>query len=322
MQVKKLLNKPVPPPQILSKKEDRVIFTVSVSIAFVFWCLVKLSQTYTVTKDVAINYVLPANKMLVEQPPQVLKIIMEGIGWDLVYESFYKSYVKINIEINNFYSTFINTPELMTKVESQIERFSLKRISPEYLMIRLEERIAKKVPIRLNLEANIPSQYYIKEEINLIPDSVIIYGIASSLDSVDYWETEPLVIKGVIESVESSVKIKPSNNQLIDVEMIDVEVFIPIERLAEKKFFVPVIIKNYSGRDNVRIFPNKIQLQISIGLSDFDKLDESKFVAEVDMINTETGTANNTLPISIPSYPSYVRAIYFSPKSVEYFILK
>lgn len=144
MQVKKLLNKPVPPPQILSKKEDRVIFTVSVSIAFVFWCLVKLSQTYTVTKDVAINYVLPANKMLVEQPPQVLKIIMEGIGWDLVYESFYKSYVKINIEINNFYSTFINTPELMTKVESQIERFSLKRISPEYLMIRLEERIAKK----------------------------------------------------------------------------------------------------------------------------------------------------------------------------------
>lgn len=172
------------------------------------------------------------------------------------------------------------------------------------------------------MEANIPSQYYIKEEINLIPDSVIIYGIASSLDSVDYWETEPLVIKGVIESVESSVKIKPSNNQLIDVEMIDVEVFIPIERLAEKKFFVPVIIKNYSGRDNVRIFPNKIQLQISIGLSDFDKLDESKFVAEVDMINTETGTANNTLPISIPSYPSYVRAIYFSPKSVEYFILK
>lgn len=322
MQVKKLLTRPEKTPQTLSKKEDRAIFTISVSIAFIFWCLVKLSQPYAITKDIAINYIMPSNKIFVEQPPQALTGTLEGSGWDLMSKSFYIHDSKIDIEINNRYSTFINTSELITKVESQIEPFSLKRISPEYLMISLEEKVAKRIPIRLNLEANISTQYYIKENMKLIPDSITIYGIESSIDSINYWETEALVVKDASENIEKKIKLKESYNYLIEVEALDIEVFIPIERLAEKKFFVPVIIKNYSGKDNVRIFPNKIQLQISIGLSDFDKLDESKFVAEVDMINTETGTANNTLPISIPSYPSYVRAIYFSPKSVEYFILK
>jgi YbbR domain-containing protein len=322
MQAKKLLIRSEKTPPILSKKEDRAIFTISVSIAFIFWGLVKLSQPYAITKDIAINYIMPSDKIFAELPPQSLVGTVEGTGWDLISKSFYAHNYQVDIEINNRYSTFINTSELITKVESQIEPFSLKRISPEYLMISLEEKVAKKVPIRLNLEANISTQYYIKEDIIITPDSIIIYGIKSSIDSINHWETEPLIIKNASKNIEIKIKIKPSYNHLIEVEVLDVEVFVPIERLAEKKFFVPVIIKNYSGKDSIKIFPKKIQLQIAIGLSDFDKLDESKFVAEVDMTDAEVGTGNNTLPIYVPNYPTYVRAIHFSPKSVEYFILK
>ncbi len=322
MQVKKLLIKSEKIPQVLSKKEDRAIFTISVSIAFVFWGLVKLSQPYAITKDIAINYIMPADKIFVELPPQSLTGNVEGTGWDLVSKSFYTHNAQVDIEINNRYSTFINTSELITKVESQIEPFSLKRISPEYLMISLAEKVAKKVPIRLDLDANISTQYYIKENIKLTPDSITIYGVRSSMDSINYWKTELLVIKNASENVVTKIKIKPSHNHLIEVKDLDIEVIVPVERLAEKKFFVPVIIKNYSGKDSVRIFPKKIQLQIAVGLSDFAQLDESKFVAEVDMNDAEVGTGNNTLPIYMPNHPAYVRSIYFSPKSVEYFILR
>ncbi|MEM6698721.1 MAG: hypothetical protein AAF599_10020, partial [Bacteroidota bacterium] len=109
----------------------------------------------------------------------------------------------------------------------------------------------------------------------------------------------------------------PENKQL-NIEPLIIEANISVEKYTDKKFFVPVEIKN--AKDSIKIFPKQIQLSVTVGVSAYDDLNAKDFTAEIDLSKAVEGS--NNIPISITKQPESAQQIHFSPKAVEYFILK
>ncbi len=319
MRIKKIINNTRAAFGVSESKQDRAVLIVCIGIASVFWFFVKLSQIYSIDVEVGLDYVIPINKVFSEIPPQKVIATLEGTGWDLL-PSYFKN-IETSVEIDVM-RRYINTSDLNTKISSSIDELglSLKRVNPDYLVLSLQDQSSKKVPIQLNSQITVAPQHYIKDSILLFPDSVIASGPKSLIDSLFYWETYPFKLDNLHKNTQQVIFLSSDENSLIQLDTNTTTVTISVEQVAEKKLFVPIRVKNYT--DSLRIFPSKIQLSVSVGLSDFDLITEKDFVVEVDMKDIENAQANNTAPIQVSQYPTIVRALRFSPKSVEYFKIK
>ena len=76
-------------------QEDRAMLITCIGIAFVFWILVKLSQTYPTVKPIMLNIEMPEDKCLLEMPPDDVEAELRGTGWDLMLEHFYHSRIPV-----------------------------------------------------------------------------------------------------------------------------------------------------------------------------------------------------------------------------------
>lgn len=304
---------------VSDSKQDRAVLFICIGIALVFWAFVKLSQIYAIDVEVGLSYQVPEGEAFLEAPPKKIIATLEGTGWDLLSPYFNKMSTAVEIDVMRRY---ISSSDLSTKISSSVEDFglSLKRVNPDYLVLSLQEASSKKVPIELNSQLKIAAQHYIRDSIIIVPDSVLVSGPQSLIDSLQVWETQLLELNNLDKPTTRIVSLANSYGNLIQLDTNEVTVTIQVEQVAEKKLFVPIRIKNYE--DSLRIFPNKIQLNVSVGLSDFYIIKTEDFVVEVDMKDIDINPENNSVPIQVTQYPTSVRALHFSPKSVEYFKVK
>ena len=63
-------------------KEDRATLLACIGIAFVFWLLIKLSQTYRTEKQVLFQFEIPSDKALASVAPEDMTVQLQGTGWD------------------------------------------------------------------------------------------------------------------------------------------------------------------------------------------------------------------------------------------------
>ena len=126
------------------------------------------------------------------------------------------------------------------------------------------------------------------------------------------------MIKNLIEDITVALPLEEPDNGQLKVDPVQIEVNISVEKYTEKKFFVPVEIKN--AEDSSKIFPKQIQLSGTVGVTAYDHLNAKDFTAEIDLFKAVEGS--NNIPIQITKQPKAAQRIHFSPKAVEYFILK
>jgi len=305
--------------RLTETKKDRAILMTCIGIAFVFWVLVKLSQPYTSKCEILLDYDLPDDKVLRETPPQKIVATIKGTGWDLFKEYQNNSGRKVKIEVYEN-RNYLNINELTNNINSVIDNKDLEvqQLSPDFIIVNLDKKIFKKVAIRLVDSSTIADQHFLTDSIQLSQDSVLIAGPESVVNQFNYWETSELDFKEIKEDILIPLLLKSPQNGQVEIEPLKVDATISVEKYTEKKIFVPIEIKN--AKDSITIFPKQIQLSVTVGVSAYDSLNAKKFIAEIDLDKAVEGS--NNIPIRITKQPESAQKIHFSPKAVEYFILK
>lgn len=305
--------------RLTETKKDRAILMTCIGIAFVFWILVKLSQPYTSECEILLDYDLPDDKVLRETPPQNIVATIKGNGWDLFKEYRHNGEREVKIDILED-RNYLDINELTNNINKVLNNKDLEvqQLSPNFIMVNLDKKIFKKVPIRLIDSSTIADQHFLTDSIRLSQDSAIISGPESVVNQFTFWETTPLDVKDIKEDILVSLLLKSPENGQLDIEPLKVDANVSVEKYTEKKFFVPVEIKN--AEDSIKIFPKQIQLSITVGVSAYDALNAKDFTAEIDLSKAVEGS--NNIPINITKQPESAQRIHFSPKAVEYFILK
>lgn len=301
--------------------KDRNILIICIGIAFFFWLIVKLSKEYETHKHVAAAYTIPADLAFSRMPPGEFTAELEGSGWDLLYEYFINGDATVQFDLSQQQSFDLNRPEIESKIKSSLSsRVKITDLDYDYLQLALEQKVQKKVPLVFNQKINLEPGFQQLGYVGLQPDSVLVVGPSSLLDTISSWPLNVIKIPLLKSNFEETVALKMPVKKEITIKPTEILLSVVVEQLTEKSFFIPVTVKN--APDSIKIFPDKIRINSTIGLSEYNSLQPLDFIIEADLKDASLNSESNTVPLSLTKQPDYIEAVNFSPKSVEYFIVR
>ena len=302
-------------------KSDRAILIICISIALIFWLLVKLSQSFDTVYEVKINYSLPEGKAFVQVPPAKIEATLNGRGWDLLYYFLGKQQAEIALKLSNLENQTFSASQLKDRIRAGASSVEIKNLDYDYISVKLEDQAAKKIPVRLDHQLTFAEGIQLKKAPTLMPDSVELSGPASAVTELTEWLTQPLILSDLKSDYKAPLKLKtPLQEGPIRIRPTEVEVSIEIEQYTERSLFVPLSILN--APDSLQIFPENIRVNCVVGLSQYNAVNDSLFRLEADLKGIPLNASNNTVPVQLTRFPDFVQNIQFSPQSVEFFIVK
>jgi len=301
--------------------KDRAILMSCIGIALFFWLLVKLSQNYSMSKEVVVNIQTPVNKALATAPPKNVRVELTGSGWQLLGEHFASPRIALSYDANDVDEISISRGQLQQDIQKKLSSGALRiaNISHDNIYILLEEKVHKKVPVTLSHRLAFAPEFQIKDPVILSPDSVLISGPGTLIDSIKSWPTDSLIASDLKNDIKMELALKQPPAGVL-LETYKTKVFVEVETYTAKSLFIPLTIIN--APDSVRVFPDRIKLECTVGLSFYSAVDASGFVLEVDLGEASSAGGKNTTPIVLKRAPDFVKNIRFTPKAVEFFIFK
>jgi hypothetical protein len=302
-------------------KEDRAILLACIGIAFVFWLLVKLSQPYRAQKQVYIIAAIDENVAFAKLPPNNIAAEIEGTGWDLMFDFFNRSSVRLYFDLTNSTNLNLSAGQLRAAIKQNLSSTDLKVIDVNYdnINLKLEQRVDRKLPVRVKDSLTFADEYQLMEKISVTPDTVMLSGPYSLVTPLEYWPTLPIILDQLNASVTKIVDLEPVPDE-IKISNQTATVAINVEPFTEKTMYVPIDVIN--APDSLKIFPDKVTVACKLGLSKYDQVSYRDFRAEVDLKDISLNTPHNTVPIVLKKSPSFVKGLYHTPKSAKFFIVE
>jgi hypothetical protein len=303
-------------------KFSNILFFVT--IAALFWLLIKLSANYTVTEPLTIDIKDAPADLVVVDGSQELKVTLSTSGFELL-NYYFKPASKRKVDISleevplhkdseGTYSFSISyAKEKVAKylaIEPSEVSFDENRIS-----IRMERLDSLKVKVMPNIDISYEKQYNRHGRIQIKPDSITIYGPKSKLKEIDNIYTESISLKNISSNIDINVPLHPE--EMINFDSKEVNIKINVEKYTEA--IANVKIENNSDK-KLRLFPDKVKIKYIVSLTDYNIIKDNSFIISID--TADIFSENNFLPVYLIDYPSNTRIISIEPKEVEYIIIE
>lgn len=302
-------------------RQDRAILMMCIGIALVFWLLVKLSQTYRSEKSIILSFRIPQDQAFAQAPPEDMVIEMEGTGWDLMFEFFASSSLRLQYDLLDQKQISLSRNQLRSDIQDAFFSRDLQVVEINYdrLDLTLEEKITKKVPVVLKQSVEPASEHQLRRPPLVNPDSIRVTGPISMVNNLDNWATDSLILAKVKNNTQVTVRLSNAPPEL-QIQPLTVDVDVRVEQITQKSLFVPLQVVNAS--DSVQIFPRQISVTCILGISLYDRITQQDFGFQVDMATADADPSYNTIPIELVRQPDSVRNIQFTPKAAKYFIVE
>lgn len=302
---------------------DRGMLLASMSISLIFWVFVKLSKTYPAQQDFPLRYELVDDRSFLDTPPEVLRVDLEGKGWDLLYFYLFHKIEPFQFDAGAFPSGMIERWYLLERVGALLAPYGLKplQIDQDYIRVSSEKMVNVLLPVRLEKTLEYAPGFHAREPYEIIPDSVQVQGPESLVKTLEFWPTDTGRIGPLRENVRVPLPMEGYHLKALQVAPETAELSLEVEPVVEKVFqFVPVQVKNAPG--SFRIFPPSVQVTCVVGMKDYDQIDASDFLIEADLASARPGSSENTVALRVGPLPASVESIWISPQSVAYFLEK
>lgn len=303
-------------------KFSNILFFVT--IAALFWLLIKLSANYTVTEPLTIDIKDAPADLVVVDGSQELKVTLSTSGFELL-NYYFKPASKRKVDISleevplhkdseGTYSFSISyAKEKVAKylaIEPSEVSFDENRIS-----VRMEQLDSLRVKVMPNIDISYEKQYNRHGRIQIKPDSITIYGPKSKLKEIDNIYTESISLKNISSNIDINVPLHPE--EMINFDSKEVNIKINVEKYTEA--IANVKIENNSDK-KLRLFPDKVKIKYIVSLTDYNIIKDNSFIISID--TADIFSENNFLPVYLIDYPSNTRIISIEPKEVEYIIIE
>jgi len=120
----------------------------------------------------------------------------------------------------------------------------------------------KKVPVTSRVSVSCRPQYMETTELQLIPDSVLVYGNTDELQAVTTVTTRALTLSRVDKSLRGYVPLETRRG--VRVEPSSVEYHVPVARYVEQRFTVDLSTANVPAGKQLILLPSKLEVTCRI----------------------------------------------------------
>ncbi len=315
--------------KVYFKNDKRVAaYLVCVAIATVFWFLNALSKTYTVKIVAPVEYVnLPNNKTLANNLPEKFEMTVRAHGFTILRRkliillepiSFNVNEMTNNRMLENKKTSFaFPTRQFLTELSYQLSNdMEILSMTPDTLFFSYGQMGQKRVKVRPIVTVNLKKQYQISGEITTEPNTVVVNGPQSMLDTLQFVATKPNEFNAVDESIHVKAGISPAKELFYDPQ--SVEIVVPVEEYTEAQLFVQVTLTDAPANVKVKLFPAKVKVSFLVGLSRFSEIHPEDFKLAVSYSDIEGGMQR--LRIKTASAPAFLYDVKINTEEIEYLI--
>lgn len=284
-----------------------VPFIVCILIAAVLWVTREMGKTYQEKLSVSLNYVnMPKSLSIISQIPYELNVVVESTGWGLVKHYLFDE-KKISIDVSEIENA--NIAALDTKDERIIshlgEQLKILEIFPEEITFYFEKIHSKKVPVYVPMSITYEQQYEANGKVVVEPDSIIVYGSQSVIDTIKNVQTELFVKKKQKESFADSISLIPKKNVSYSSEKVVVSA--QVEKFTEQTVVIPITLINApADKVAIHLLREKVSISFLVGLSNAQTYFPTDFEAVADY---QQQTSLGVIPVEIIRYPEFVRIV-------------
>ena len=304
------------------------VFIVCLFISAFIWFLIVLSkETNTIIEYPVVFENNPRNLVLIDQSDSVLSLNVSSGSVELITLKYLSSRNPVKIDLKDIklsreddvITAQISTQDIARKL---INRMSVPEdhvtVTPEFIILQFEAITGTKVKVVPNLLLEFEKQYQLSQELQVIPDSVIIVGAGDVIQKMGSIETETKDIKNINQSQTVNVPlILPDKASGLKVIPETVNVVLTVDKFTESSIEIPVYC--VPPDMGIKTFPEVVKITYFVTLENFNRIDKEMFHANV-VYQKEQPVEK--LKVNLLQYPSFIKIIKIEPEEVEFLVIK
>lgn len=309
-----------------SKKIPKTFISFLVT-SFFIWLLITFSKEYTAIISFPVNYNnIDQNKLLREEPIKDIDFSVKASGFKILRAKL--SNKKINLESSNLNRKGSTKFYLLPKNQfSKIQRqlFSgveLQEVMQDTIYLNLGVLASKKLKLLPDLEIGYHIGYDLIGEINVSPDSIVVSGPKSTLDTIQNIRLKKLVLNDVKSDFNFDVPILESNTEKnLKINITEATITGKVDKFTEGNIKVPFAINNLPKNMNLTILQEEVEVIFVVALSNFAKVSAASFKVECDFEMSQKNNLGYLIP-KVVSQPNFVKSIRVIPSEIDFLIQK
>lgn len=302
--------------------KDVLSFLAFLLLSATFWFVNALNKDRELTISIPLEYTdVPKNLMFERELPTEVAVKVKDLGvnlWTYMRKKPEPVHVKFeegNSEKGSF--NISNLQLLSLASERLLPSTSILLINPENINTTYVRLYSRKLPVRLNSEISLESQYMFCKPIEVIPEEVEVYGPRIILNKLTELHTEKLEIKNLKDTIIRFISIKPIKSVQYSVDKIKVKAC--AEMFTEKTVSLPVQIINNPDNISIISFPAEVKVIFNISVQNFNSFQNSDIHVVIDFNEIRKGDLKKKRLKIINNKP-YISNIRIQPEEVEFLL--
>jgi hypothetical protein len=305
------------------------MFLIFLLISTLLWFLAQLDEVYVTSISYPVEYRdMPQDKLVVGDLPSQIELEIKGEGFKLLEYQFSNALNPLLLHVNAYNLQtaedgdspryYIVTQSAATRISQQLSQsIEILDITPDTLFFEFAKKVSRSLPIRPNISYSFEKQMMLRDEIKIEPDSVVVSGPNSVLDTVEYIPTKRKSFGNLESTLQTRIGLQKSHDQL-ELSTRKVNLTIPVERYTEGELQKEIQVINQPDSVVVRTFPRTVTITYLVGLSRYEQVIPELFKAVVDYRDIKED--REKLKVRIENAPGYLKSYTYNPREVEYII--
>ncbi len=301
-------------------KKKIPLLIISIAFSVIIWGSISLSEEYYANVNVPLRVVgFPNGFAIGSEIPENITIKLRGIGWKLFAVNIGKE-VTYNISVNGDSGFMqIKLMDHLTDNRWMLSELDIIDIVPNSLSFMIERRVKKKLPIVADLNLEFKVGYGLAKEVVLEPDSVLIDGPQSVVNSLTEIKTKEIKLSSLDKLIIKNIGFIYLPGTSYGTRFVSVN--LDIQRIVDKQFDdIDVEVLDVPPDRDVILLPNKISCSVRGGIEILGKLEKDQFRAFVFYRDVVLDTLGNVIPHI--EHPVNTTLKYIKPERLRYIIKK
>ena len=302
-------------------------FLLFIILSVVFWFMTKLSKEYDSTLEYPVSYInLPEDKLLQEAPVEVIEIHVKTTGFKLISATFFPTELKIDVSNLNWKSStdyYLLLSQQKLAIQKQMKTgVEIDFFINDSIYFNLGKLKNKKVPVKPLLDLSYATGFELNGNITTVPDSILISGPESILDTINFVSTKLLQIKKLNNSIDQTIEIERfSSDSNVKLQQKNIKIIANVEKYTEGTLEIPFEVLNLPENNIINTFPKVVKVTYKVALSNFNKIDFTSFLIHCDYQVSQKNNLSYLIPILVEKSPM-VKYVRMSPMKIDYIINK
>lgn len=288
--------------------------------ATTFWFFSALGKQYNAGIRYPVEFIYDRDSLVAIQPlPEYVDLEVTGGGWDLFRQSFWFKSDPILVEPENPASIkFLTRTSVLPIVRDHLSQFQINFLYTDTLNLDINRRISKRLNLSIDsLAISLDENYRIISPIRLVPDTAVIYGPTSFIDTLTSFYAVPVESQEIDRNFDRFLSLGLLDAYNISSNPSTVQVSFEVERFDNLQLPLKLELLNFP--EDSTAYPSfediNVNFVIQRSLKEDFFADDFKVILDYDMIDK----ADSTAPAIMMIHPENAIEVEIVPDTIKIF---